>query len=147
VREAAARARWDARWNHAQELMEARSEAMARLQAASDLYAQTLQEAVAASEAVWAALPVLPAHRPATYGRDLYARANLYLYGATDGKCGSAGLSPHAARQRPGLLDLDDGAREILLLPLTAAQADEAIARAARPIHPGGEDPARLPGA
>ena len=122
LRAAGAAAELKARWSRAQTLLQARRNAMAELQAHADAYARALDKTVKASEEAWAALPVLPAHRPATYGRDLYARAGLYLYGATDGKStpqGGSAVSAHVARQRPDLIALDTGAREILLLPLT----------------------------
>lgn len=126
------------RWRHAQALLQARRNAVAELQARADAYARALEHAVQASEAVWAALPEHPPHRPATYGRDLYARAGAYLYGATDGKStgpGIGGSAAHLARKRPDLVTLDAGAREILLLPLSAAQARAALEYAALPAQ------------
>jgi len=108
------------RWSRAIALLEARGAAMAELQARADAYAQALARATELTGEAWAALPVLPAYRPATYGRDLNLRANLYLYGATDGKSGG-GASAYVARQRPDLRALDAGAREILLMPMHAA--------------------------
>jgi DNA repair exonuclease SbcCD ATPase subunit len=129
----------DERWQHAQSLMQERRHAIAALQACADAYARALEHAVQASEAVWAALPEHPPHRPATYGRDLYARAAAYLYGATDGKSngpGVGGSAAHLARKRADLVTLDASARGILLLPLSASQAREALQRAARPAQP-----------
>jgi hypothetical protein len=134
-----ARAAAQARWQHAQALLQQRRAAITELQACADAYALALEHAVDASEAVWAALPEHPPHRPATYGRDLYARAAAYLYGATDGKShgpGVGGSAAHLARQRANLVTLDAGARDILLLPLSASQAREALQRAARPAQP-----------
>jgi len=122
LRAASAAAASRALWRECQARLAARGKAMAELQARADAYAQSLEHAAQTSEAVWAALPALPSHRPATYGRDLYTRAALYLYGATQGKSGGSATSPtsaHVARQRPDLVALDAGARDILLMPLT----------------------------
>jgi len=127
------------RWTRALALLQARGAAMAELQARADAYAQALARATELTGEAWAALPVLPAYRPATYGRDLNLRANLYLYGATDGKSGGGAVSAYVARQRPDLRALDAGAREILLMPMHAAEqgseagATQSIASPAAP--------------
>lgn len=113
-------------WRECEARIAARSKAVADLQTAADAYGRALERAAQASEAVWAALPALPSHRPATYGRDLYTRAALYLYGVTEGKSGgsaTSAISAHVARQRPDLVALDAGARDILLMPLTQVQS------------------------
>jgi hypothetical protein len=109
-----------AHWSKAEAALGSRARAIARLQAAADAYAGALEATVQATDAVWAALPLLPAHRPPTYGRDLYARAALYLYGVSEGKSGGAmasASSAYVARRRPDLVALDAGARQILLMP------------------------------
>jgi len=125
LRAASAAAEARAHWRECEARLGARSKAIAALQASADAYAQALSHAAQTSEAVWAALPALPSHRPATYGRDLYTRAALYLYGVTEGKSGGSSASAssaHVARQRPDLIALDAGSRDILLMPLTQGE-------------------------
>lgn len=106
-------------WTKTELALAERAKAIAILQAAADAYAASLMAAATASEIVWASLAAFPSHRPATYGRDLYTRAALYLYGVTEGKSSgsvTSMASAHVARQRPDLIALDAGARDILLM-------------------------------
>lgn len=116
LRENAART-LDERWKSARALLDRRAAAMADLQDSADDFARKLAHTVAITDEVWCALPELPNFRPASYGRDLNARLNTYLFGITDGRVGSGAISAYAARQKPDLKKLDADARTVLLMP------------------------------